>query len=281
MPNSLSNPLPNIHFANSFNSAQPLFSMRIMKLFPLLTSCLFSLTLLGGQAIGATATQTDDAPIKYKVKLPPSATLLYTIKAKQRGFPLSGESKLSFQSDGNNYQIGNEVKASLIGKIQESKSNGQIDKFGLAPLQFIEKRYRKDPTTTDFNREENQISFTESDLRYPIRGGEQDRISVIWQLIGVARSNSEKFIPGSEWTFFVAGRRDAEAWKFKVVQQENIETPMGKLPALHMSKQAPADSKDQQLDIWLAPSMNWYPLRLRFSDVDGDFIEQNLEKIEK
>jgi hypothetical protein len=255
-----------------------------MKLFPLLSTCLLSLTLLGGQATAATASaaaNTDDVPIKYKVKLPPSATLYYTIKAKQRGFPLSGESKLSFQSDGKSYQIINEVKASLLGKIQESKSTGQIDKLGLAPGQFVEKRYRKDPSTTDFNREENQIGFSESSLHYPIRGGEQDRISVIWQLIGVARNNPEKFVPGSEWTFFVAGRRDAETWKFTVVQQESIETPLGKLPALHMTKQAPPDSKDQQLDIWLASGMNWYPLRLRFSDADGDFIEQNLEKIEK
>jgi hypothetical protein len=44
---------------------------------------------------------------------------------------------------------------------------------------------------------------------------------------------------------------------------------------------APPDSKGQHLDIWLAPSMEWYPVRLRYTDSDTEFIEQTLQKITK
>jgi hypothetical protein len=248
-----------------------------MKLFHTL---LLILALIYGAVAQATDASSPANP-KRNFKLPPSATLSYTIKAKQRGFPVSGESKLIWQIEDNKYLISNEVRASMLGKIQESKSEGTIDQFGLAPLQFIEKRFRKDPTTTQFDRNKNQISFSQSDLHHPIKGGEQDRISVIWQIISLVRGTPEKFVTDSNWSFIVAGRRDAEPWKFKVLQQETIETPLGKFPALHMMRLPPPDSPDQQLDIWLAPSLNYYPLRLRFSDADGDFLEQNLEKIEK
>jgi hypothetical protein len=53
------------------------------------------------------------------------------------------------------------------------------------------------------------------------------------------------------------------------------------LHTLHVARMPAPDSHDQQLDIWLAPQHEWYPARLRFSEHDGDFIEQTLEKISK
>jgi len=43
----------------------------------------------------------------------------------------------------------------------------------------------------------------------------------------------------------------------------------------------PPDSKEQTLDLWLAPGLEWYPVKLRFSDGDRDYVEQTLEKITK
>jgi hypothetical protein len=104
---------------------------------------------------------------------------------------------------------------------------------------------------------------------------------VIWQLISIARAAQKKFKPGSEWTFFVVGQRDAEPWTFTVIKTEHIETPLGELDALHISRAPPPDSKGQQLEIWLAPSHEWYPARLRFTEENGDVIEQSLAGINK
>lgn len=237
-------------------------------------------------ALNASANTKEPEPashpsVKRAFNLAPNVVLHYSIKAKQRGIPLGGESTWHWQAQQQKYLVNNEVRANLFGKIQESKSEGQIDEYGLAPLQFIEKRFRKEPGTTQFNLETRQISFSEAGLTYPILGGEQDRSSVIWQLIATVRANPKQMIPGAQWAFFVAGRRDAEAWTFKVVQQENMMTPMGVLNSWHLIKLPPVDSKDQQLDIWLGPNLDWYPIRLRFSDADGDFVDQTLEKIEK
>ncbi len=221
------------------------------------------------------------AAAKQKINLPPSAELAYAIKAKQKGIPVEGEAVMRWSAAANAFSASNEARAMLVGKILDARSEGAIDAYGLAPTSFTEKRFRREPTTTTFDRTANTISFSGSQQTYPIKGGEQDRNSAIWQLIAVARGAPSKFRPGSTWSFFVAGQRDADQWTFKVLRQEKIRTPLGELNTLHISKAPPPDSADQQLDIWLAPSLEWYPARLRFSEDNGDYIEQTLRKIDK
>jgi hypothetical protein len=218
---------------------------------------------------------------KYKVSLPPPAELAYAIKARQKGIPFDGEAVMRWSTAAGGFSATNEARALLVGKILDARTEGAIDVYGLAPRVFTEKRFRREPTTTTFDRAANTIGFSASEQTYPIKGGEQDRNSVIWQLIAVARGASAKFRPGSSWTFFVAGQRDADEWTFKVIRQEKIATPLGELAALHVQRLPPPDSQDQHLDIWLAPALEWYPVRLRFSDDNDDFIEQTLRKVDR
>ncbi|MFC5472392.1 DUF3108 domain-containing protein [Paraherbaspirillum soli] len=229
--------------------------------------------------ITASATPLDHPVTRYKFDLPPSADLSYAIQAQQSGLSINGEGLVKWQAADKHFSVSSETRAMLVGKILEATSQGGIDDYGLAPTQFINKRFRKDPTTTSFNRDTGTISFSQSSESYPIKGGEQDRTSVIWQLIAVARAAPRQFKAGSEWVFFVAGQRDAEPWTFKVIKKEKISTSLGELETVHIFKSPPPDAKDQQLDIWLAPSLEWYPVRLRFTDPNNDFIEQTLRQV--
>jgi len=219
--------------------------------------------------------------VKYKFDVPPSADLSYSITSLQSGIQLKGDALVRWRGGNQKFSAASEARAMLLGKILDSKSEGLIDAFGLAPVSFTEKRFRRDPTTTTFDRSTQTIRFAASDLTYPIKGGEQDRNSVIWQLISVARAAPAKFKPGSEWVFFVAGQRDAEPWTFKVAGQEKIGTPLGQLNTVHILRAPPPDAPGQRLDIWLTPQQEWYPARLRFTEKDGEYIEQTLEKIDK
>ena len=217
--------------------------------------------------------------ILQKISLPPSAELHYKIRAQQSGISIDGSGEVQWQVGGGRFSVTSESRASLLGKVLEAKSIGDVDQFGLAPTSFNNKRFRKDATITTFDRQSKTISFSASAVTYPIKGGEQDRNSVMWQLISVARGAGGKFTVGSEWRFFVAGQRDAEPWTFRVVKTEKIRTPLGDLSTVHVVRAPPPDAKGQQLDIWLAPSVEWYPARVRFTDPDGEYIEQTLESI--
>lgn len=239
---------------------------------------LVATTLLVCTSLSASA---QHAAPKRQFSLPPSADLSYAIRARQSGLSLSGEALLKWHATPNKYSVSTETRSPLVGKIVEATSDGGIDGFGLAPATFVEKRWRKDPTTTTFDRAGKVISFAPAAETFPLLGGEQDRNSAIWQLIAVARANAAAFKVDSSWDFFVAGPRDAEPWIFKVVKEEKLATTLGEQRTVHVTRAPPPDSKGQQLDIWLAPGLEWYPVKLRFSDADGDFIEQSLEKIGK
>lgn len=242
---------------------------------------LTALTALATAAQADHADHADHVAIKRAVDVPPSADLSYSITARQKGFALSGDALVSWRVTGAKYTLRADTRAKLFGNILENRSEGIIDGYGIAPTEFYEKRLRRDPWTTTFDRSAKRIRFTEGELVYPLKGGEQDRSSASWQLVAVARAAPDKFTPGSEWTFFVAGGRDAEPWTFKVVKRESVHTGLGQIDALHLVKLPPPDSKGQTLDIWLAPSHEWYPVRLRFTDNDDEFIDQTLEKIDK
>jgi len=242
--------------------------------------------LMTPQLWSAPVFAADHPSVHYPTNLPPSAQLHYSIKADRSGLTLQGEATVNWQliqpEQGQNYKtyvINTETRAALFGKILQADSRGVIDTFGLAPDQYDEKPRNKPGTQTHFDRESKQLTFSESKETYQLTGGEQDRTSVVWQLVSMARAAPKKFVQKSEWAYFVAGRRDAEKWTFTVEEKVTLATPLGNLTTVHVVKAPPPDSKEQRLDIWLAPSLEWYPVRLKFSDADGDTIDQRLDQI--
>ncbi|HEX8611671.1 MAG TPA: DUF3108 domain-containing protein [Telluria sp.] len=246
---------------------------------PLFTQ-LLSGAVLASACAGVFAAAEHEA-VQRPFNLPPSADLHYTLKARQKGLALSGEAQVAWRAGDGKYSLVNETKAQMLGKILDSRSEGTVDTYGIAPAQFVEKRFRKESTTATFDRGAKTLSFSAGKETYPLLGGEQDRSSAQWQLAALARAQPEKFTPGSEWRLFVAGRKDAQPWSFKVVKREKISTGLGEVEAVHLSKAPPQGAKDQTVDLWLAPGHDWYPVQLRYSDEEGEFIEQTVDKINK
>lgn len=242
--------------------------------------------ILGAGAMGGAHAASDAAAgphpsVKRAHSEPPSADLTYNIAAKQHGLSINGTAAVQWRAGDGKYSLAVESRAAIFGKILETRSEGLIDDYGLAPVAFYEKRFRKEANTTSFKRDAKTISFSVGDETYPIKGGEQDRASIQWQIASQARATPDKFKPGSEWSYFVAGRRDAEQWSFKVANVEPVQTGGGEVSAVHLVRGPLADDKGSQVDLWLAPSMDWYPVRVVFKDADGDFVDQTLDKVLK
>ena len=211
----------------------------------------------------------------YKVSIPPSAVLKYDVQALRDGQMVYGSGKISWQSDGGNYIVEGEASI-LFFTLLNFKSMGVIDEFGVAPVIYSEKRFRRSGTNTHFHRERNTISFSASTITYPRKGGEQDRASIIWQLTGIGRGDGGKFKPDAEIDVFVAGVRDGSPWCVRVIGEEEIETGSGKVNAWHLARIPKSGSYDQKLDIWLAPDHEWYPVKLRFTEANGEYLDMLL-----
>jgi hypothetical protein len=214
-------------------------------------------------------------PKRYRASPPPSAELKYDVQALRDGKTVYGRGKISWQANSEHFRIDGEAGV-LFFTVFNFSSEGTVGRSGIEPVLYTETRFRKSATNTHFQRERNTISFSASTNSYPRRGGEQDRASIVWQLAGIGRAETGVFAPDAEIDLFVAGARDAEVWRIHVVGQEQIDTGTGKMLAWHVTRAPDPGSYDKSMDIWLAPQQDWYPVKLRETEKNGDYLEMSL-----
>lgn len=230
-------------------------------------------------AVDPSPKKTEEKNLRHKVAPPPSAELQYEVQGMREGQSVYGHGSIRWQSNGLNYTIQGDAGI-LLFTLLRFKSEGKIDESGVAPVIYSEKRFRRSETNTHFHRERSLISFSASTATYPRQGGEQDRASIIWQLAAIGRGDSGQFHPDVDIPLFVAGTRDAEIWHIRVVGQEEIGTGIGTMRTWHVVRTPRKGSYDQKLDIWLAPQQEWYPVRLRYTEVNGDYLDLLLSNVD-
>ncbi|HVL75729.1 MAG TPA: DUF3108 domain-containing protein, partial [Noviherbaspirillum sp.] len=158
-------------------------------------------------------------------------------------------------------------------------SEGVINEYGVAPVLYSEKPWRRAMTNTHFQHDRQRISFSASTASYPYHGGEQDRASVLWQLAGIGRAAPERFEAGGELELIVAGTRDASPWRIQIIGLEEIDTALGKMTAWHLARERRSGSYDQRIDVWLAPDRHWYPVHVRYTQANGDSLDLSLSRL--
>ena len=225
--------------------------------------------------------QASDPAGTYKFELPPSAELKYEVQALRDGKQWYGTGVFQWNAGRDSYVITGEASITVLFKITvlNFRSEGAINAFGIAPVLYSEKPWRKAMTNTHFQHEDRKISFSASQAVYPYNGGEQDRASIMWQLAGIGRGDPAQFAPGTAFDIMVAGARDADTWRIDVVGQEEIDTPRGKMTAWHVARAPKPGSYDQKIDIWLAPQHEWYPAKVRFTYANGDYLDMLLTEL--
>lgn len=227
------------------------------------------------------AAANTEAP-HYHVALPPSAQLDYDVIALRGDQKWYGNGTFLWESGGGRYSITGEANASLLLinlTVLQFKSEGLVSEQGVAPILYSEKPRNKSQTNTHFQQENRKITFSASEAVYPYQGGEQDRASVMWQLAGIGRGDPGRFVPGAAFDIVVAGARDAETWRIGVIGEEEIDTPLGKMKAWHVRRAPRQKAYDQIIDIWFAPQQEWYPVRLRQTSTNGDYLEMSLSNL--
>jgi hypothetical protein len=229
----------------------------------------------------ATALKVSAPPFLFEqVSFPPSAELRYNAIAAQGARTLSGSGNIAWQHDDKSYTIKGEASALLLSLLSY-QSNGQLSKAGILPDLYYEKRIGKSATQTHFVRERKTISFSASTATYEIQGDEQDRGSVIWQLVGIARGDPTKLEPGLTFESVIAGSKAADRWRVQVSSKESLTLTDGTITAWHFSLTPSISSFDYQIDLWLSPEKEWYPVKIMYANRAGANLTMTLEKIQK
>jgi hypothetical protein len=209
------------------------------------------------------------API-FRFLVPPPARWHYLVTAYTRGATTRGEAELQWRHDGNQYEAQLELDApGLRPRVQ--RSTGLVTADGLAPLRFSDKSRGEE--AAHFARDAGKLSFSSNRPDAPLEPGAQDRLSVILQLGAMLAADPSKFAPGTRISLQTATTREAQAWVFVVEGAEQLELPGGTTSAVKLSRE-PIGPYDGRLELWLAPGTAYAPARLRLTQPNGDWVDQ-------
>jgi hypothetical protein len=217
-----------------------------------------------GPAPAAAAAASGD-----KLSVPPSGELRYDTLVNGM---MNQTGTIHWSSDGRRYEMVVSIPLPFVGPYVYS-SKGHIDGFGVAPEQYSEQRGRRAADIAIFNRETKQIVYTKTPQAQPLADGAQDRFSVVMQLSSLVRGAPDRYKPGVTRQFSVADNDSSEIWPIETVGDENVQTREGFTTARHFTRLPRKEGDRRKLDIWLAPSIGWLPVRILQTEPNGMQIE--------
>jgi Protein of unknown function (DUF3108) len=233
------------------------------------------------EAAPAQAAAEPVAGRRFRVNLPPSATFELDVERTDAdGTRWSGSADMRWQTDGSTYKVGLQVGVSvLVARVGllELASEGTIDDAGIAPVKMTEKRRSRSMTATHFDHEGRRITFSASTAAVPMTVGAQDKATVPFQLAAIGRGDVNQF--GGDIDIQVGEDREATIYRFVLVGEEELDTKMGRLVTWRLARPPRPGSYSARLDIWLAPSLDWYPVRIRNTERSGAVTTQTVTKI--
>ena len=207
-------------------------------------------------------------------QLPPSARLRYDVAGQIKGFNYSASGRLDWFQDGSTYEATLEVSAFLLGSIVQT-STGRLSTTGLAPDRFIDKRRKE--KSAEFDHQSQRIRYSSNAKVDTLLAGAQDQVSISLQLGGLLNANPQ-YTEGQTLSLPVSGASSSETWRFDIGPETTLDLPAGPMLTRLLTRQARRKG-DKTVQIWLAPTLENLPVRIRISESNGDFIDQLLEEM--
>lgn len=223
-------------------------------------------------AAPASAPASAAAPAKGSsgptLAIPPTVRWRYELRARSHGIELPGQAELEWRNDGQRYEARLTLRAPPV-PTRTQRSTGRITPQGLAPERFSDRR--RGEQAAHFDHERRRITFSNNRPTAELADGAQDRLSVLVQLGALLAAAGRERPPTI--SLQVAGTGDADRWEFHVGAEEDLKLPGGEVRALRLER-LPRHEHDQRLELWLAPGWDYAPVRLRLTDSDGEWLEQ-------
>ena len=159
------------------------------------------------------------------------------------------------------------------GKLVQT-SQGKLGARGLEPVAYTIQRGQTDSTTetAQFDRTTHMLLINSGDNKrnVPLPEQAQDLLSFIYQLAvtapqsGVVRMN-------------ITNARKLDQYDYQVIGEEILETPLGTLKTLRLSKVRTPN--EDGVDIWLGVDYHYLPVKVKLTDKHGDSVEQVANQI--
>lgn len=188
----------------------------------------------------------------------------------------------TIELDGGRYRMSADGRAEGLAALVYSgvlsqKSEGRLTAAGLVPERYWERRGKRPERTVEIDRDKREVRFSDRP-KVAYVDGLQDRLSLLLQLGLMARASPKDFSAGSEIALPELGSsRVLPSVYASRGEVELARAAGGTRRALHLERVAPRDADDARIDIWLGYDLDLLPVRIRFTDSDGQVLDQLLE----
>jgi hypothetical protein len=183
---------------------------------------------------------------------------------------------IHWATDGSTYQMIVSIPLPFVGTYSYI-SEGRVDAYGLAPLRYTEQHGRRGTDITTFARGDGDpkphAAFSRNPINIDLPPGAQDRFSMFMQLSSLVRGDPARYTAGVTREFFVLDNDSGETWPIETVGDESVQTRLGFVPARHFTRLARREGDRRKIDVWLAPSLGWLPIRFMQTEPNGTEIE--------
>lgn len=236
----------------------------------------------GGDAVVQKKAPVESPRKPVAAPLPPlNVTLDYSLLRGVDGFTL-GKVRHTWKISDGRYALSAVAKAtgllSLLNLgeyVQSSEGVITPDKV-LKPEIYREQRGQeaKHNYIAQFDYAHNTLTYgrVSKTSTVELPPGTQDQLSFAYQLALNAPFSSNPI------RLSVVGKKLGR-YTLNVVGEESIDTEMGRLRTLHLSR-VRERKKDEGVDIWLALDHHYLPVKVRFTDRKGGVLEQVVRAIE-
>jgi len=154
------------------------------------------------------------------------------------------------------------------------ETNGKLTRQGMTPLRYVTRANDEPAAEVQFDWQASQIRFYSNSVKklaLSLDGKVFDKLSFLYQLY--------LMLP-KEDTFSVAitlGYR-VESYVIESVGEDEIDTGLGSLKTLHL-RRTNVGPGDDHVEVWLAPSMDFLPVKFLFYNDRGQYYEQSISNI--
>ena len=208
---------------------------------------------------------------------PAPVRLKYRAKGEIKGIPYFANGELLWNHNSETYTARLEISHFLMGSRVQT-SVGALSPRGLEPTRFGDKV--RSEVAAHFDRTLGKVTFSANTPDVPLLAGAQDQVSVFIQMASMLLSAPDLVPTGVTLPFQAVGPRSAESWAFVVGSVENLNLPGGDIAALRLWRD-PTGEHDPKVEIWLAPTLEYMPVRIRLTRGSDDFVELQWNSTEK
>lgn len=212
---------------------------------------------------------------------PASTQLDYRLLGNYRG-EVHGHAQVQWLRQGSRYQVHLDVAigpsfAPLISR--RMSSEGELTPAGIAP-----RRYDEDTRILFSERRRITLQFEGATLQFPngrreaAPAGVQDTASQFVQLTWLFLTGREALQPGRVVALPLALPRRLYQWRYEVLGEEELETPLGPLKTWHLRPTVQDTSGDLKAEVWLAPALQYLPVRLRIVQDEQTYVDLMLKQ---